>query len=149
MNQFVARDRRQPGPILRDDAEVLEHLLQQLVAFEHRVVDDRQEGPALQLLDDAAAEKRLARPDFAGDHDQRLAPLQRVGHLFTRRSVRRAVEEESRVGGDAERRLAKTEEDLVAFHARGSIAAHSGSSVPNRLFDRYSCVAGPLAPFLL
>lgn len=40
MNQLVTRGRRQPRAIFRDDAEVLEHLFQQVITFEHRVVDD-------------------------------------------------------------------------------------------------------------
>ena len=84
VDQVVAARRRHPGAVLRDDAEVLEHLLQKVVAFEQRVVDDRHECLPLEPLEHGPAQQRLAGADLAGDDDQRLAPLERVGHLRER-----------------------------------------------------------------
>ena len=80
---------------------------------------DRQEGLAIEPLDDGAAQQGLARADIAGQHDERLPPLERVGHLRERGLVRRALEAEPRVRHEAERRLGQPEERFVAFHAPG------------------------------
>jgi hypothetical protein len=76
-----------PGPVLRDNAEVLEQLLQKVVAFEQRVVNDREERLPLEPLHNGPAEEGLAGADLAGDDDQRFAPLERVGDLRERGCV--------------------------------------------------------------
>jgi hypothetical protein len=40
VDQLVSAHQRHLRPVLRDDAEVLEHLFQEIIAVEQRVVDD-------------------------------------------------------------------------------------------------------------
>ena len=81
----MTRRLRQPRSILRDHAEVLEHLLEEVVALEHRVVDDREECLARNPLHDRPAQECLPGADLAGDDNQRFASPERVGELLESR----------------------------------------------------------------
>ena len=116
--QVVPARRPQLGPVLRDHAEVLEELFQEIVAFELRVIDDRDERLARKPLEHGATEERLADADLARDDDERFAPLDRIGDLSERGRVSPTFEHESGVGSQAERRLAQAEEALVTRNLR-------------------------------
>jgi hypothetical protein len=117
VNQIVPAGRGELAPVFRDDAEVLEQLLQEVVASKQRIADDRHERGPLEPLDDGAAEQRLAGADLAGDNDQRLPPLDCARHLGERGRVGGALEQEAGVRGQAERRLGKSKKPLVAHVA--------------------------------
>jgi hypothetical protein len=74
--------------VFGDDAEVLEELLQQVVASEQRVIDDGNKRlPGKTPLKHRPPEQRLAGADFAGDDDQWLASFDGVCELCERRYV--------------------------------------------------------------
>ena len=126
LDQFVTAHVGELDPILRDDAEVLEQLLQKVVAFEQRVVDEREKRLAPEFLQYCPAQECLAAADLAGDDDQRLAPLKRVGDLGERGRMRRARKQESSVGSEAEWRLVQSEERLVPLHSPGLLKCSHG-----------------------
>ena len=81
LDQVVTAGVGEFGAILSDDAEVLEQLLEKVVAFEERVVDDGKECLAPELLQHRPAQERFAGADLAGDDDQRLAAIERMAEL--------------------------------------------------------------------
>src|SRR5262249_49560152 len=92
------------------------HLLEEIVAFEQRVVDDREECLAWNPLHDRATQERLPGADLAGDDNQRFASPERVGELLESRRNRGAGEQESRIRGKAEGRLLQSEKGIVFLH---------------------------------
>ena len=72
---------RQPAGlqlVARDDAEVLEDPLQQILFGQERIQHQRRERRAIDLLEQRAAQRRLAGADVAGDDDEALAPADGV-----------------------------------------------------------------------
>jgi|SRR6266487_1165473 len=103
-----------------------------IVAFEERVVDDGKECLAPELLQHRPAQERFAGADLAGDDDQRLAAIERMAELSERRRERRAREQESSVGSNAERRLVQPEKRFVPLEAIGFSKCGHGTNSTHR-----------------
>ena len=125
LDQFVAGGSSEPRRILRDDAEILEQLLDEVVAIEQRVGDDREERLEGQALQHGPAQQGLAGADVAGDDHQGFAPLEGVGDLRQGGRVRGARKQESGVGDKAERRLVQSEIRFVRPGPGGLIGWHA------------------------
>ena len=132
-NEIVAVRLGHDRSILREDAEVLKHLLEKIVPFEQWVVDNRQERLALEPLENGPAEQRLAGADFTGYDDDRFAALECVRDLGEGRGVRRALEPESGIRREAERRLVESEKPLVAVRSFARrVVTHQGDCTATR-----------------
>ena len=64
--------------VARDDAEVLEDPLQQILLGQERIQHQRRERRAIDLLEQRPAQRRLAGADVAGDDDEAFAAADRV-----------------------------------------------------------------------
>ena len=149
MDQIVAGDLLHHGPVGRDDPEVLQHLLQEIVAFEQRVVDDGDEGVSIEPLQHGAAEERLAAADLAGDDHQWFPAADRIRQFLKRVGMRCAFEQIPRIGRQAERRVTQSEKLLVT-HLRNGTPTKRRDGVSSKIFywsdsqRRCSEVTGPL-----
>ena len=72
----------------------------------------------IELLQHRSAQRGLAGADLAGQDNQTFPALYAGQQLVERRSVRRAAEQESRIGGQAERLLVQPVERFVHERCR-------------------------------
>src|SRR5262249_17959499 len=106
VDQRLLADAREPAGLrvlARDDAEVLENPLQQVLLREKRVQHERRERRPVDLLEQRAAQRRLARADVPGDDDEAFAATDGVLQQVERVAVRLAAIEILRVRRQAER----------------------------------------------
>ena len=99
---------RQPAGlelVARDDAEVLEDPLEQILFRQERVQHERRERRPIDLLEQRAAQRRLAGADVAGDDDEAFAAADGVLQQVERVGVRLAPIEILRIRRQAERLL--------------------------------------------
>src|SRR5256885_1448959 len=100
----------------RDDAEVLQDALQQILFGEEWIQDERRERRSIDLLEQRAAQRRLAGADVAGDDDKAFAPADGVLQQIERIGVRLAAIQVLRVRREAERLL--REPVIALVHVR-------------------------------
>ena len=115
LDQLLLGDVREPAGfhlVARDDAEVLEDPLEQVLLGQERVQHERGERRPIDLLEQRAAQRRLAGADVAGDDDEALAAPDGVLQQVERVAVRLAAVEILRVRRQAERLL---REPVIAF----------------------------------
>ncbi len=84
-----ARPLRTASP--RDDAEVEQDLAQQFLDRQERIEDQRREGRRVELLEQRAAERRLAGADVAGEDDEAFLAADRLQQQPDRFVVRLAA----------------------------------------------------------
>jgi hypothetical protein len=99
--------------VARDDPEVLQDALQQILFRRERVQHQRGERRPIDLVEQRAAEGRLAGADVTGHHDEPFAALDGVLQQVERVGVRLAAIEILRVRRQAERLLGEPVVGLV------------------------------------
>ncbi len=133
----------------RDDAEVAQHLMQQIVGAQQRIRDDREEDPSfVKPFQQCPAQHRLAGADLAGDDDDAFAAAERFGHFRAGARMRSAEELESQIGREAEGMPPEAVELLtrrqlvgrVGTAGRAHVRGHHSKSVNDRTSGS---VAGP------
>ena len=115
-DQLVLRGRGDPPAphrLARDDAEVEQDLAQQLLDRQERIQDQRRERRLVELLEQRAADRRLAGADVAGEDDEAFRAADRLQQAGDGLVVRLAAVEEARVGREREGRLYEAVELLV------------------------------------
>ena len=143
--------------VARDDAELLEDEPQQIVLRQERVQHQRGERLPVDLLEQRAAERRLAGADVAGDDDEALAAADGVLQQLERVGVRRALVQVLGIGRQAERLFREPVIVLVhdyppACYRLPATDDRLLTTVPARLrtprarHDRRASAAAPRAP---
>ena len=114
--QLGARRAAQPSGreiFRRDDAELDEDDLEEILARRKRVGDEGAERLAIEIGQHRPAQRRLPGPDVAAEHAQALAAADPRQEIVECRAVRAAVVEERRIGGKAEGLFGEAVERLV------------------------------------
>src|SRR5438876_11716928 len=93
--------------LARDDAEILEDALEQILLGEKWIEHERSVGRAIDRLEQRPAQRRLSRADVAGDDHEAFAAPDRILQQLERAGVRRAPIEKLRIGRQTERLLGK------------------------------------------
>src|SRR5581483_1932418 len=108
VDQLLFARRRQASVarvLARDDAEVLQDALEELLFGEKRIQHERRERRPIDLFEQRAAQRRLPRADVAGDGDEPFAAPNRVLQQIERVRVRLAPVQILRVRRQTERLL--------------------------------------------
>jgi len=98
------RDGSQPVASLDVEAEFSRDGLHQPVRVQRRVEDERGGKHAVELFEQRAAQRRLARADLAGELHEALALADAVKQVIIRFAVSPAVKQKTRVRRKVERR---------------------------------------------
>ena len=102
------RDGSQPVAALDVEAEFGRDGLHQPVRVQHRVEDERGGKQAVELFEQRAAKRRLARADFARELHEALALADAVKQMIVRLTVPPALKQKTRIRREVERRLFQT-----------------------------------------
>ncbi len=94
--------------LARDDAEVQQDPLQQVLFGEKRIQHERGERRSIDLFEQGAAERGLAGADVTGHDNEALAPSDGVLKQIERVGVRLAPVEVLRIRRQAERLFGKS-----------------------------------------
>ena len=94
---------------------------------------ERRERRLIELLEERAAQRRLAGADVAGEDDEAFLAADRLPHLLQRDVVRFAAVQKARIRRQAERRL--NEPVVVLVHAAWSGKPSEDDDVRARLPD--------------
>ncbi len=100
--------------LARDDAEVDQHPLEQIVEGEKRIADDGRHRAAIELIDHGGAQQRLSGAGRRGQDRHGVAAGDGRQQRFGRRVVGGAVIEEAQIGRGAERSIVKPVKRFVA-----------------------------------
>src|SRR5262249_56338901 len=94
-------------------SEVGQHAPQQRLARRAAIADERGEGTAIELLHHDPAQRRLSRPEIAGEHYETAAIADRGQQLLAGGVVRSTVIEEPRIGRKRARLFAEAIETFL------------------------------------
>ena len=107
-------------------AELHGNRFDELVGIQDRVQDERGGKLRAELLEQRAAEGRLARADFAGDLDESFALPDAVKQMVECFAVLGTVKQEARVRRDVERRLFQA----IILQVHGAVVARNLPNSP-------------------
>ncbi len=102
----------------RHDPEIHEEHLEEILAGGERIRDEGAECLSIEVLEDRAAERGLARSDVSRQNEESFTSADAREQLIVGNGVRVTPVEESRVRRETERLLGEPEEGLVCHRTR-------------------------------